>query len=110
MRNLKKLSKKKSSLTAIRNLAEYKEGFRAAFSTSINQVIEKINNRFSRMKLKGENIITYKGVKKEEIEDSLDVIRQFVQADLTKLNSSMNSKELHKLKDLKVCLIYIFVF
>lgn len=97
-----KAIKHKSSLGAIRNMSKYKEGFEAAFKESIGTVIEKVNNRFSRMKLKGENITVYKGANKGEIEDSLDVVRLSVKSDQTQIHCDAISKDLRKVNSLQV--------
>lgn len=97
-----KAIKHKSSLGSIRNMSKYKEGFEAAFKESIGTVIEKVNNRFSRMKLKGENITVYKGANKGEIEDSLDVVRLSVKSDQTQIHCDAISKDLRKVNSLQV--------
>ncbi|XP_033730726.1 uncharacterized protein LOC117320173 [Pecten maximus] len=88
------LIKHKSSLNAIRNVAVNKADLKTAFTESMSPVIEKVNDRFSRMKLKGSAFTVYRGYPKEDVEDSLRIIRDCTLEDFSKLNTSSTSKDL----------------
>ncbi|XP_060064184.1 uncharacterized protein LOC132544583 [Ylistrum balloti] len=86
--------KNKSSLNAVRNLATSCLGLKEAFSESISEVLETVNARFGRMKLKEVPFIVYPGVPGSEIDDHLDNVREFTHADPTKVNPAASSKDL----------------
>ena len=91
--------KHKSTLSAVRNLANIKTGFREAFAESVGSVIELVNSRFKRMKLKNENLEVYTGMSDEDIQSSLDVVSQVLNSVLT---VDMPTTELRKVKNLQV--------
>ena len=97
-----KAVKHKCSLSALRNLSTYKEGFENAFMDSLNPVIDKVNSRFERMKLKGNNVIAYKGVSIAEIKDSFNVVCDALGCNAEQINADLNSAELRKVKNLQV--------
>ena len=91
--------KHKSTLSAVRNLANIKTGFREAFAESVGSVIELVNSRFKRMKLKNENLEVYTGMSDEDIQSSLDVVSQVLNSVLI---VDMPTTELRKVKNLQV--------
>ncbi|CAC5374955.1 unnamed protein product [Mytilus coruscus] len=64
--------KNKSTLNGIRNAAVFKSEWKDAFETSIQPVIELVNGRFGRMKLKGTPLSVYRGVPHELFGQPLD--------------------------------------
>ncbi|XP_056008509.1 uncharacterized protein LOC130051170 [Ostrea edulis] len=93
--------KHKSTLSAVRNLANIKTGFREAFAESVGSVVELVNARFKRMKLKNEYLEAYTGIPDEEIQASLDVVCRVLNSDLT---VDMSTAELRKMKNLQTFL------
>lgn len=91
--------KHKSTLGAVRNLANIKTGFKDAFAESVGSVIELVNSRFKRMKLKDEHLKVYTGIPDEEIQASLDVVGQVLNSNLT---VDMSTGDLRKVKNLQV--------
>lgn len=59
--------KHKTTLGAIRNMANVKPGFRDAYKESIGNTMNLVNSRFKRMKLKEEPLEVYTGVLDEDI-------------------------------------------
>jgi hypothetical protein len=91
--------KHKCSLNAVRNLANIKTGFREAFAESVGNVVELVNARFKRMKLKNEYLETYTGIPDEEIQASLDVVGQILNSHFT---VDMTTADLRKIQNLQV--------
>lgn len=98
-----KAIKNKSSLGAVRNLADYKTGFKDAFQESIGTVLKTLNGRFKRMKLKQEPLRVYKGASIESINDCVEIIHEITGS---KVSSNLNSAELRK-PDMKGFQVYI---
>ena len=99
--------KNKSTLSAVRNLAAIKTGFKDAFSQSIGEVIDLVNSRFQRMKLKDENLVCYTGVPDADIQTAFDVINLIMEIDV---NVDMTTSELRKVKNLQVFLYFCKLF
>ena len=81
-------AKNKSSLTALRNLALYDPEFKEAFAQSMGDVRDLVNDRFSRMHLKEEPVITYKGASEEEIDGDLRIVNTFTDSTISKENNT----------------------
>ncbi|CAG2197878.1 unnamed protein product [Mytilus edulis] len=94
-----KAVKHKSTLTAVRNLAFIKTGFREAYDESIKSVIDIVNSRFERMRFKDDYLTTYKGVTENQIMDALEVVCQVLNKEL---KVDMSSGELRKVKQVQV--------
>ncbi|XP_063434558.1 uncharacterized protein LOC134715936 [Mytilus trossulus] len=93
-----KAVKHKSTLTAVRNLAFIKTGFREAYDESIKSVIDIVNSRFERMRFKDDYLTTYKGVTENQIMDALEVVCQVLNKEL---KVDMSSGELRKVKQVQ---------
>lgn len=92
----------KSSLNAIRNVGKITPALKTAFGESMAPVIEKVNDRFRRMKLKGVPFTTYKGISDAIIDDQMSIIHFTTQADADVIKQTANSKELRECKVLQV--------
>ena len=98
--------KHKTTLGAIRNLANVKQGFKDAYMESIDDTIELVNSRFERMKLKDEPLKVYTGVSDEDIKAGLEVVSQVVHCNA---NTEMSTADLRKVKELQVKTRDIFI-
>ncbi|XP_045162284.2 uncharacterized protein LOC123527081 [Mercenaria mercenaria] len=90
--------KGKSSLGALRNLADIKPGFKEAFKGSIGPVIKTVSDRFSRMKLKGTSLKVCAAASDEDIESDLDFLKLVTSSPGASFDSSSKSK------DFKTCI------
>ena len=73
--------KNKSSMAAVRNTAQVIDGFQEAYLASVSSVIDLVNSRFERMSIKGVPVKTFKAAPPEDIENSLNVVRQVTKCD-----------------------------
>ncbi|KAK3106649.1 hypothetical protein FSP39_024523 [Pinctada imbricata] len=94
-----RLLKNKSSLNAVRNCASKSPGLRQAFADSMDPVLQLMNERFARMKLKEEPFTVYRGVSDEEIDNALSVVRDVCHAE--ELSRESSSKDVKGCKDLQ---------
>lgn len=99
--------KHKTTLGAIRNMANVKPGFRDAYKESIGNTINLVNSRFKRMKLKEEPLEVYTGVLDEDIMAGLEVVSQVVHCNV---NTGMSTGDLRKVKELQVKFCRNFYF
>ena len=103
--NFEKKIKNKSSMAAVRNVAECDPELKNAFSESMNPVLDLLSERFSRMKLKGEQFKVYRGASSEKIAEELQIIRDaFCRTDgeREKVKATASSKEIREIKTLQV--------
>lgn len=98
--------KHKTTLGAIRNMANVKPGFKDAYKESIGDTINLVNSRFKRMKLKEESLEVYTGVLDGDIMVGLEVVSQGVHSNV---NSDMSTGDLRKVKELQVKFAEIFI-
>ncbi|WAR05775.1 hypothetical protein MAR_021144, partial [Mya arenaria] len=68
-----KMVKNLSTLSSVRNQAKLKTGLKEAFEKSMESVVDKVNERFSQMTLKGNKIMAHKGLSDEEVLAFLDI-------------------------------------
>lgn len=81
--------KNKQGITAVRNQAEMQNGFKEAFLQSTHDVIDSVNKRFGRMKLKNETVTALSATTDENVENVLSLPKRFTNcADLTIKSSS----------------------
>lgn len=99
--------KHKTTLGAIRNMANVKPGFKDAYKESIGDTINLVNSRFKRIKLK-ESLEVYTGVLDEDIMAGLEVVSQVVHSNV---NTGMSTGYLRKVKELqgKFCRNFYFM-
>ncbi|KAK3084947.1 hypothetical protein FSP39_021903 [Pinctada imbricata] len=83
-----KMIKNKSTLNAIRNAAECNPGLKTAYAESMKGVLTTVKDRFQRMKLKGEPVKVYSGVKELLIEECLKMVTDVTGASAEKINLS----------------------
>lgn len=98
--NFEKKMKNKSGLASVRNTAELISGFREAYTTSQQKVIDLVCDRFERMRLKDEPLRTFKGASYDDIEHLLDVPKMVTGC--TQLTSRSNCKDVRGCKELQV--------
>lgn len=99
-----KMVKHSSSLNAVRNIANCKPGLTEAFLKSMTPVIQTVGKRFERMKLKGEPIKVFTGIKEFVIQRQMQIVNEVTHAPNSKVNTSASTKELCESKDLQVIL------
>ena len=92
--NSEKKMRNKGCMTAVRNLAESDPLFKEEFIESVASVIESVNSRFERMKIKGVPIKTGIGLSDAVIECLLQPLRGVVGEDGFTAKSS--AKDLRK--------------
>lgn len=98
--------KHKTTLGAIRNMANVKPGFKDAYKESIGDTINLVNSRFKRMKLKEESLEVYTEVLDGDIMAGLEVVSQGVHSNV---NTGMSTGDLRKVKELHVKFAEIFI-
>ena len=82
-----------STLSDLRGVASKKPEFRAAYLKSMQSVIDLLNGRFSRMKLKESLLTTYPGASDRDIEE---LFAEILQIDGTLQADKLVKKELKK--------------
>lgn len=97
--NFEKKMKNKSSLGAVRNQAEYTEGFQEAYTESVRPVIDLVNDRFGRMNVKGVPLKTFNAASVPDIEHSLDVPKRVTSCDA--LTPESKTKDVRSCKQLQ---------
>ena len=88
-----------STLSDLRSLLSNKSDFQAAYLNSMQPVIDLLNNRFSRMKLKESRISTYTGASESDIQAMFEEI---LQIDHSLEADKLVKKELKKCEDWKL--------
>ncbi len=71
---MEKAIKYKNNLTAIRSVVEEKPGLEKAIQGSVSPVIDLLNERFSRMKLKGNQVKICPAATQEDIMDNFESV------------------------------------
>ncbi|KAK3095270.1 hypothetical protein FSP39_012504 [Pinctada imbricata] len=94
-----KMIKNKSTLNAIRNAAECNPGLKTAYAESMKGVLTTVKDRFQRMKLKGEPVKVYSGVKELLIEECLKMVTDVTGASAEKINLSACTKDIRDSKE-----------
>ncbi len=97
--HLEKHLKNKSSMAAIREVALHNAHLKEAYAEAVINVIELVNKRFQRMKLKGKHIKTYEAALDADIESQLDPVRTFTSSHLS---TSSKTDDIRKMKPLQV--------
>ena len=82
-----------STLSELRGLVSSKPEFKAAYLKSMQPVIDLLNGRFTRMKLKGSPLSAYAGANESEIQE---IFGEVLQIDITLWVDKLVQKELKK--------------
>ena len=104
-----KMIKHSNSLNAVRDMAQCKQGLREAFLKSMTPVFDIVGKRFERMKLKGEPIEVFYGLKESAIQRLLQIVNEVTRAPKSKVNISATTKELRECKELQVVHVLSFI-
>ncbi|XP_052780079.1 uncharacterized protein LOC128217176 [Mya arenaria] len=96
-----KMVKNLSTLSSVRNQAKLKTGLKEAFEKSMESVVDKVNERFSQMTLKGNKIMAHKGLSDEEVLAFLDITAIGLGADSPVATLNTKSSDLKKSKHLQ---------
>ena len=96
---LEKCASDVSTLSELRGLASSKPEFKAAYLRSMQPVIDLLNNRFTRTKLKESPLSTYTGANESEIQEMFDEV---LQIDTTLQADKLVQKELKKAEGWKL--------
>nr|XP_022301874.1 uncharacterized protein LOC111109900 [Crassostrea virginica] len=96
-----KMIKHSNSLNAVRNMAQCRQGFREAFLKSMTPVFDIVGKRYERIKLKGEPIEVFYGLKESAMQRLLQIVNEVTRAPKSKVSISATTKELRECKKLQ---------
>lgn len=77
-----------NTMKELRSAADKNHDLKEAFSTAMEPVIDLLNQRFERMKLKGENMVAYKGMPEQALDEFF--------ATVAVIDSTLESTKLRK--------------